>query len=323
MIKSIFFLGLSLLFFAADAQKNDKEVYYVMHSGALATSTANADFMLVISPPDSAAGNKLFVVREFYPNGKIRLIGSSSTKTYENLKLQGVQITFFPNRRRMRVSIFKDSKPIGNVIEYYPNGKLYNIKSYVNEKNIFLKQCNDSTGRVIAENGNGNWLEFLDETFKGGYTTGKVENGQQEGQWLVVTGEKHFSVTYQKGEKVSSTYSDTQSVDQQDDPKKFRPVEIVPDFPGGMEGFGKFIERNLRYPATARANNTHGRVIVTFVVERDGSLTDLKVARGIGDGCDEEALRIIKSSPKWKPGYQDGKPVRVAYSVPIAFTLSN
>jgi protein TonB len=65
-----------------------------------------------------------------------------------------------------------------------------------------------------------------------------------------------------------------------------------------------------------------GRVILTFVVERDGSLTDIKVVRGIGSGCDEEAVRALKASPKWKPGIQNGKPVRVQYSVPVAFSLA-
>lgn len=101
----------------------------------------------------------------------------------------------------------------------------------------------------------------------------------------------------------------------------FTSVEQVPEFPGGLAAFGKYLNKNIKYPAVARENNTQGRVIVSFVCERDGSLTDIKVVRGIGDGCDEEAVRVIKASPHWKPGIQNGRPVRVAYSVPISFTL--
>jgi protein TonB len=109
----------------------------------------------------------------------------------------------------------------------------------------------------------------------------------------------------------------------EDDPNKiFTSVEQVPEFPGGLSAFGKYLEKNIRYPAVARENNTQGKVFVSFVCERDGSLTDVKVARGIGDGCDEEAVRVIKASPHWKPGIQNGRPVRVQYSVPISFTLS-
>src|SRR6195952_3584511 len=111
-------------------------------------------------------------------------------------------------------------------------------------------------------------------------------------------------------------------VTEEDPNKIFTSVEQVPEFPGGLEAFGKYLGKSIRYPAVARENGTQGRVIVSFVCEKDGSLTDVKVARDIGDGCGDEAVRVIKASPKWSPGIQNGRPVRVAYSVPISFALS-
>jgi len=105
--------------------------------------------------------------------------------------------------------------------------------------------------------------------------------------------------------------------------KIFTAVEHVPEFPGGMQAFFTFLNKNIKYPAKARENGVQGRVIISFIVEKDGSITNAHVAHGIGDGCDEEALRVIKSSPNWSPGTQKGKSVRVAYSVPISFTLAN
>lgn len=104
--------------------------------------------------------------------------------------------------------------------------------------------------------------------------------------------------------------------------KVYTSVERVPSFPGGIEAFYKFLSKNIVYPKAARDKNTQGKVILSFIVERDGKLSDVKVARGIGDGCDEEAVRVIKLSPAWKPGTQNGHTVRVAYSVPINFALS-
>jgi protein TonB len=104
--------------------------------------------------------------------------------------------------------------------------------------------------------------------------------------------------------------------------KVFTSVERVPSFPGGIEAFYKFLSKNVVYPKAARDNNTQGKVIVSFIVEMDGKLTDVKVTRGIGDGCDEEAVRVLKLSSPWKPGTQNGHTVRVAYSVPINFALS-
>jgi len=111
-------------------------------------------------------------------------------------------------------------------------------------------------------------------------------------------------------------------VTEEDPNKIFTSVEKNPEFPGGIEKFYSYVGKNVRYPAVARENNTQGKVIVQFVVERDGSLTDIKVVRGIGDGCDEEAARVLKASPHWAPGIQNGRPVRCAYTVPISFTLS-
>ena len=117
--------------------------------------------------------------------------------------------------------------------------------------------------------------------------------------------------------------SDVKQVVEADPNQIFTSVEQVPEFAGGLEKFGQYLSKNIRYPAVARENNTQGRVICTFVVEKDGSLTDIKVVRVIGSGCDEEAVRVLKNSPKWKPGIQNGRPVRVQYSVPISFTLAS
>ena len=98
-------------------------------------------------------------------------------------------------------------------------------------------------------------------------------------------------------------------------------IEAYPEFDGGMKAWYKFIQKNLRYPANALENEKQGKVFVSFVVERDGSISDVKVMRGVGYGMDEEASRVIKKSPKWKPGKQAGKPVRVRFNMPISFTL--
>jgi protein TonB len=104
--------------------------------------------------------------------------------------------------------------------------------------------------------------------------------------------------------------------------KIYTSVQHVPSFPGGIEAFYKFLSKNIVYPKTARDKNTQGKVLVSYIVEKDGRLTDVRVVRGIGDGCDEEAARVVKLSSPWKPGTQNGHTVRVAYTVPINFALS-
>lgn len=101
----------------------------------------------------------------------------------------------------------------------------------------------------------------------------------------------------------------------------FLVVEEMPSFPGGEQEMYRFVGKNMDYPRMAKESGISGRVFVTFVVEKDGSVTDVKILRGIGGGCDEEAIRVIKSMPRWSPGKQRGKSVRVQYRMPIKFTL--
>jgi protein TonB len=102
----------------------------------------------------------------------------------------------------------------------------------------------------------------------------------------------------------------------------FEAVEVMPEFPGGVAAWNKYLSKNLRYPPVAQENGITGRVTVSFVVEPNGEITNLKVLGAIGGGCDEEAIRVIKKSPLWKPGFQNGNAVRVSYVMPIMFQLS-
>lgn len=101
----------------------------------------------------------------------------------------------------------------------------------------------------------------------------------------------------------------------------FTVVESMPEFPGGPGKMMEYIAKNIKYPAMARESGIQGRVFVNFVVEPDGSVSNVKVLRGIGGGCDEEAVRVVESMPKWTPGRQRGKAVRVSFNLPVRFTL--
>lgn len=103
----------------------------------------------------------------------------------------------------------------------------------------------------------------------------------------------------------------------------FTAVQENPEYVGGEEARIMFLRKNIVYPQIAREANIQGTVYITFVVEKTGEITNVKLERGIGGGCDEESIRVTKAMPKWKPGKQREKPVRVQYTVPIKFVLSN
>lgn len=101
----------------------------------------------------------------------------------------------------------------------------------------------------------------------------------------------------------------------------FTVVESEPEFPGGMEALYKYLAQNIKYPQLARENGITGKVYVTFVVEKDGSIANPRILRDIGGGCGAEAIRVVKAMPKWSPGKQRGKAVRVQFNLPVNFNL--
>lgn len=111
------------------------------------------------------------------------------------------------------------------------------------------------------------------------------------------------------------------SIVEEDDNVVFQVVEKMPSFPGGDAALFKFLGDNVKYPVIAQENGVQGRVICQFVVNKDGSIVDVEVVRSVDASLDKEAIRVIKSMPKWSPGQQRGKPVRVKYTLPVNFKL--
>ena len=111
-------------------------------------------------------------------------------------------------------------------------------------------------------------------------------------------------------------------IEEEDDEEFFMVVENMPEFPGGDLGLMKFIQKNVKYPAIAKEYNITGKVYVSFIVDKAGSVTNVKIVRGVDKNLDAEALRVVSALPKYKPGKQRGKPVRVMFTIPINFTLN-
>ncbi len=108
---------------------------------------------------------------------------------------------------------------------------------------------------------------------------------------------------------------------KEEENKVFDVVEQMPEFPGGQAALMEYLSKNVKYPVVAQENGVQGRVVVSFVVERDGSVTDVQVVKSVDPSLDREAVRVISSMPKWIPGKQNGQAVRVKYNVPVSFRL--
>ena len=108
---------------------------------------------------------------------------------------------------------------------------------------------------------------------------------------------------------------------KEEETKVFDVVEVMPSFPGGQAALFEWLSKNIKYPVVAEENGVQGRVIVTFVVERNGSITDVQVAKSVDPSLDKEAVRVVKAMPHWIPGKQNGSAVRVKFTVPVTFRL--
>lgn len=135
--------------------------------------------------------------------------------------------------------------------------------------------------------------------------------------------ETDIASTEDVGQKVEIKYVPVAVEEEEPEEQTiFEVVEQMPEFPnGGLAGLMKYLSKNIKYPTIAQENGTQGRVTVQFVVNKDGSIVDAKVLRGVDPYLDKEAIRVISAMPKWKPGMQRGKPVRVKYTVPVMFRL--
>ncbi len=132
------------------------------------------------------------------------------------------------------------------------------------------------------------------------------------------TKDVQVSTVTQEGENIPDLPPDP--VTDPDEGKVFTVVEEMPKFPGGEEKLFEYLSK-IKYPSMARENGITGRVYVTFIVDKDGKIKDAKVLRGIGGGCDEEALRVVRAMPDWTPGKQNGRNVTVQYNLPVNFNL--
>jgi protein TonB len=127
----------------------------------------------------------------------------------------------------------------------------------------------------------------------------------------------------QEGTDIVDLPPENPVVGDPDENKVFLTVEEMPEFPGGDQKLLEYVQKNIKYPPVARENGIQGVVYVSFVVDREGKVKDAKILRGIGGGCDQEALRVIQGLPSWKPGKQNGRPVQVQYNMPVRFTLKS
>jgi TonB family protein len=314
----LFFTVVLMLLCATGFAQN---VYYLKFDGRYVKDRDSADYTRVVSAPDSAS--KLYNVAEFYLNGKPKLTGKSSTTN--PCVFEGACVGFYANGNKATALNYEHGILKGMQYYFYPNGKAYQVDSYPDGDNStgpsydrrLINAEYDSLGTAIVIGGNG-YYKGYDDKFKEVIEEGNLKGGKKDGLWKGGYPEIHFTEKYENGNFISGV-----SVSQPGDTVKYNIRESEPQFKGGIQAFYKYLGKNIIYPKYEKLHNIQGRVIVLFIIEKDGKVSDVKILNSVSENIDNEAVRVIRNSPDWIAGVQYGRNVRVEYTVPLSFTLSN
>jgi TonB family protein len=328
MKKIILLVFLCIMFSKAYAQKK-QNIYFLKNNGKKVALKDSADYIRVIQEPDS--GETAFILREFYINEKRKTTGKVSA--FEpNLVYEGVVMRFDKEGKRKEITTYERGMPLGMSYEYFSNGKMRRQTEYL----TFVPQGNftpftstmgpfnpksklvylaDSLGNELVKDGNGyvrNVTVFGkdEQTEEGGYTDG-LKHGVWKGSSSASA--TSFVETYEMGKLVGG-----ESIRER---VKYPYTNdgAPPSFKGGIKEFYEYVGYATRYPADAARDRISGTVIISFTVEKDGRTSEVKIEQSVFSSIDEEAKRVVLSSPKWIPGTMRGLPVRVRYNIPLKF----
>jgi len=331
MKKVYLFVCVYFVLNSIQAQKK-QNVYFFKNNGKEVQLKDSADFIRIIQEPDS--GETDFVFQEFYANGKRKTAGKVSSFD-PRLVFEGVVVKYNPAGRRVDVATYKNGMPLGMAYRYFENGKIHKQIEYLAfnpnpptsaifppESAIFnphvkLIYLVDSLGVELVKDGNGHVIE-MNGTGKGQtIEEGDYKEGVKHGVWKGSGMQQgsSFVETYEMGKSMGGE-SNIDGVQY-----KYVTAFDAPQYKGGIQKFYEYISHTMKYPADAVKERATGTVYLEFTIEKDGSITEVKVKRAVHPSLDYEAQRVVRFSPKWIPGKIRGVPMRVRYNIPIKFSI--
>jgi len=325
-----FILAILLLFAAtAGFSQIRQNVYFLKNNGRQVAVRDSADFIRIIREPDSGSVN--YQINEYFANGNPKLTGHTSALT--SVKLEGQCVTFHKNGNKSAVLNYSKGQLIGPQFHYYANGKLQEERNYPEkttdkaaliEYQYALMNYADSAGNYSVKDGSGTYKLTKKTIIKKKPNTwiseGEIKNGIKQGIWKTSANNDSIRLVenFDQGKFISGTATFANG-----EVSTYTEPDRLPEFKGGTTAFMRFLSTTLRYPSVAQQQRVQGRVMVTFNVDKDGTVSDIKtIGKVPSTELGDEAVRVIGNSPKWIPGRQYGRIVKVAYTVPIVFTLT-
>jgi TonB family protein len=311
-----------LLFITTLCLAQQLNVIYLKNDGRYVQIRDSADYIRILSEPDS--GSTFFNIKEIYSDGK-KLIGKASVT--EPIKFEGQCTTYYENGNKQSIHNYKGGLSVGQQLEFYPNGKPFLVKEFPDniyfghdEDDYLIVAEYDSLGTTLIKNGNGHYQGF-NSNFTAVIEQGNIKIGIRNGQWQGrdETLKLNYTEVYNGGLLISGI-----SVGKTGDTVKYSQARVVqPQFKGGFKAFSEYLVKNMVYPEYDREYNIQGRVFLGFVVEKDGTVSNISVLKSVDQHIDKEAVRVLKNSGYWIPGTEYGRKVRIHYTIPLNFALSH
>ena len=309
----IFILGL-LICQDALAQKADTSFFYKNNSGNVVSTKDSADYLMMIIKPDDYKEHS-YTINEYYLSGKRKLSEKAllDPKRPNDVILEGPCIEFYPTGHTKSITNYTSGYVNGDVFLYYPNGKIF-ANEKVAHRVILLVSCRDSTGKVLAENGKGQWVQYNDH-FDKIIEQGAINDSLKDGEWQGYLGDTgRYVINYKKGVPGPGI-----GYDAANKAYPFTYIDIMPVYNvSGKKSLFDFVKENMHYPDADKENNVHGRVLVQFIIEKDGRPSHIKAIRAPDETLANEAIRVVALT-LWKPGIYYGMPKQTLFTLPIVF----
>ena len=312
MRKKIFIALVLFPIFLFSQNSSDKIIY----RDSIGKDASKEDYAFYTIIKDYYTEKDLYQIKNYYKSGVLKMEGNSKTK--DGNSREGEYIHYYENGKKKRVENYIKSRLNGSISEWYESGNPLLKGEYIESKKGFSSEMKiydfwDVNNKHKVINGNGTYEEN-GEPFS---SKGNLKNGFKDGEWKVINkNTRHQYVDiYKEGTFISGKSTDNKGIETQYNVLESRPLPKK-----GIQDFYNFIGTNFSKTKEAIANKVSGRLIIQFVIEKDGKITEPKILKSLGYGLDEEAMRVITNYENWIPGQQRGIPVRVNYSIPLTVT---
>lgn len=304
---SLVFILFSKFIFGQET--NDKIVFL----DSLSNETAQDNYYFKRVIKDFAIDKSEYKYLDYYKNGKLKSEKTLSGK--DGGYHIGEEIEYYENGTKKSFNFYENKKLTGAHKFWYENGNLMEEGTYSNDDSTnktFYKLMNfwNKNGVQTIVDGNG----FYDNSSNDFKEKGIYKNGFKDGKWTGENAKSTFSFEeiYENGKLISGF-----SLEKDGTRNEYTELEVKPEPKKGIKDFYKYIGKNFRYTKDAEKLNIKGKIILSFVVDKEGKITEIKIVRGIGYGLDEEAIRVLSNYENWYPALQKGRKVRCSYMIPL------